>query len=85
MYSYRTRHKRKVARERQFSGKRVWAIPWGYVGAAQLLGPYVAIPGSRQSDDVAALYASGQMRFPGAGWGVCASPTGGPQGQLQTA
>lgn len=25
------------------------------------------------------------MRFQGAGWGVCASPTGGPQGQLQTA
>jgi hypothetical protein len=62
----------------------VWAIAWGYVGAAQLLGPYVAIPGSRQSDDVAARYASGQKRFPGAGWGICASPTGGPQGQLQT-
>lgn len=30
------------------------------------------------------VYASGQMRFPGAGWGVCVSPTGGPQGQLQT-
>lgn len=27
VYSYRTRHKRKVAREHQFSGKRVWAIP----------------------------------------------------------
>lgn len=51
---------------------------------AQLLGPYVAIPGSRQSDDVATRYASGQMRFPGAGWGICVSPTGGPQGQLQT-
>lgn len=87
VYSYCTRHKhkRRVARECQFSGKRVWAIPWGYVGVAQLLGPYVAIPGSRQSDDVAARYASGQMRFQGAGWGVCASPTGGPQGQLQTA
>lgn len=56
VYSYCTRHKHKskVARECQFSGKRVWAIPWGYVVAAQLLGPYVAIPGSRQSDDVAA-------------------------------
>lgn len=87
VYSYCTRHKhkRRVARECQFSGKRVWAIPWGYVGVAQLLGPYVAIPGSRQSDDVAARYASGQMRFQGAGWGVCASPTAGPQGQLQSA
>lgn len=54
VYSYCTRHKPKVARECQFSGKRVWAMPWGYAGAAQLLGPYVAIPGSRQSDDVAA-------------------------------
>lgn len=84
MYSYCTRHQRKVARECQFSGKRVWAIGWGYVCAAQLLGPYVAIPGSRQSDDVAARHAGGQMRFPGAGWGICVSPTGGPQGQLQT-
>lgn len=54
VYSYCTRHKRNLARECQFSGKRVWAMPWGFVGAAQLLGPYVAIPGSRQSDDVAA-------------------------------
>lgn len=38
VYSYCTRHKRKVARECQFSGKRVWAIAWGYVCAAQLFG-----------------------------------------------